>query len=1465
MVLAGLFLLCLLALHFVLNYQLDRVIGRSLRALVDFRSNSVYRLTYTKIHINLLRNRLEIRNLRIAGDTARFKQRKGHNLIKNSLFDIRIPQVEIRGLNLWKIVFDEKLEVKNIYLRNPQVKLLDYPNEKKREERLKINNLYHFFSDYLHLFSIENLEISNASFAAAHPQNINKQVYKIDSISLIAKQIKIDSINQPKYSNKPFEVANIELEIKRNSIQLPDNQLEISIGGFKISTQKAYSKVEHLHIKNQQLEIKIPQLRLNSIDIHNLYFSKNLKINKLWIKNPYLKLKNIPTEKQKSLISDTPQWRIYALISKYLASLNIEHILVEKGNFDLNLKKILPFKNITLLLSHFYLDSATEQHRSKQFFVDNIRGKIENYELLLPDSLHFAKISELNFSTSQSQINAKNLSIDLVKNKESIRLPSQDIFQLQLPHIQLKSENLWKNLLTKSLNFEELKIESPHIQIFRKDTTVQIGTLHLPSRLPMLELKKISVQNAEIHYHQWKKVDYQHSLDKIFYSPSFSAQVYNLKLNEEKYFDHLVVNAQNANMYLPQIQQFIKIDNFSFSSLAQNLQVENLQSYTQQNASTAITTFAGNLTSLRLENFDIHLLYRAGKLKAEKLIIQRPNLALTTYLDSVVLGSNHNNFFKGIDIQEVILNNGKINWQKKYFRGLRPTLVVDNFSAKLKNIFLYADEQTKPKSIKRLEQKRVLNWGMEDAELSLQNYVFTFPDDSHTVKIGKVDFNYARAIAILKNVSLTPKISRRARKNIFQAEIPLIELKVKDLNNFFQDKSWVVENLKVRKPEIDVYLIQPNPKSTADHTTLTNVVDDDDLKLADLFAKMPFNKLSINELEIDSSIIMFTFKQTNFKTHHLALENLSLQLHHFEIDSAKHHFDQLFDLAHINLKVGQYRHILPDNIHQVTARSIGLFSTDSSLTVHELAIRPLRKLGIPYSIEVQQKSNMINIYTPKLYFQGWNLYNFLNSKKLHLNKAVIETPLFNLQIYRPDSTKKLKDVTQKLRADSLYQIIAPFVKDLKINDLQLNNGNLTLLTSRQDKTNTFTLDSISIHAQKFDIHPINYDLLLDNEQDKVLPAPFIFDPTPYHFLNTENIVLTIKNYAFQLPDKVHTLQAKSIKLSTRDSTLTADNVEFRPNLGKIEFSKKQTHKVAWLYPQIEKLTVNQFDFYSLLYHEELEMRSLVMDKVKFEIYRDRGLPNRTDYFPKMPQELLRELPFLVRVDSIKLRNANIIYEEQLPNRERAGRLTFENSDALLMGVTNDPTLLKNPDFQTIMNFNTSIMGQGKLTMGAKFLLNDPKELHYLYGEIGEMDMLAFNEMLEYVFPVRIKSGFIHAGKFDLRLNYKNARGRMFLKYNDLKVEVINRKFASFMANSFVVTNHNPSGRFAPLRVGEIKSTRNLSRAIFSYWGYSILNGFKTSIGLRGKKQQKKSKLDKNKKVKNKKLKLRKQKQTPPTL
>ncbi len=1443
MVLAGLFLVGLLVVHFLLNYQIDRVIGRTVRTVVDYRSNGVYSLTYRKININLLRNSIEIKNLVIKGDTQKYKQRKSYHLVKNSLFDIRIPQVEIKGLNIWKLLFYEKLEIENFYLHKPQVKLLDYPNKKRREERLKINNLYHFFSDYLRLFRIEHLEVSNGSFFLANPQNIREQVGRIDSISVVATQIKIDSTNQPQYSQKPFEVADIELRIKRNTLQIPENQLEISMGELWVSTKKAIVTLANLQVKHHSGDIKLPLLRLSGIDIHKLYFSKELIINKLWLKNPSIHV-------LKNVANPAKQISPYTLISNYLASLTVEHILVENGNFDLSLKNIPPFKNASFLFTHFYLDSLTEKQRAKHFFCDNFAGKIQNYELLLPDSLHFAKVKELKFSTAQSMIYAKDVVVDIALSKQGLPLPYHDISKWIIPYISLESKDLWKNLADKSPNFEELKMKSPQIYVYKRLANPKIEGLVAANREFPLNIKKISIENAMIHYHQWQKTNNEHRLDKIFHCLAFSAQVYDLRLEEEKYFDHLTIDASSLFFNLAERRQTFQIDNFSFSSLNKKLFINNLQSLPPLFSSQE--SMNGKFSALTLENFDIHQLYQDKILKAGRLTIHQPSLQLITSLDSLV--KEEVGFLKSIEFEEVSLINGKVNWQQNHPKGLRSAFVSDGISAKLKEISIQLDKPNKSKSAGQLEEKKI-NWGLVDAEVILQNYAFTFPDGSHTVKVGKVDLNYGKSTVQLAQVNLSSTIAKRTNKNIYQAEIPLIELKIKDLKNINHRKDWEVAHLKVIKPKIDLYLIgTENPKSVEEKQLLI---------LTDLLAKMPFNKLSVNDLKIDSGLVMLTYKQANRQTHHLALNNLSLHLNHFEIDSAKHDWNQLFDLKHINFNLGQYSHRLPDNIHQIMADNIRLLSSDSSLLVHNFAIKPIRKVGIPYSIEAQDRANVIDIYTPKLYFQGWDMASFLAVRKVILSRLVIETPQFNMQIHRPDSTQKLKNFTQKLYSENLYKLVSPFIKELKIADFLLNDGHLNLMTYRQNNINTFTLDSVSIHARKFDIHPTASYLALDSEDNKTLPAPFVFDPKPYRFLNTENIDIRIKNYTFQLPDKEHILKAKSIFLSTKDSILTADKVLFMPILDKVTFSEKQTYKKAWLYPQIQKLSINQFDFYSLLHHQELKMRSVYLDSVKFEIYRDRSLPSRTDYFPPMPQDLLKELPFFVKIDSIKLKNGNIIYEEKLATKAQAGRLTFENTEAIFLNITNQPDSLKKQSFQSVLAGTTYIMGQGKFDIEARFFLNDPKNLHTLKGELGEMPMTSFNAMLEYVFPVRIKSGIIKGGKFDLKLNDRTSKGKMWLRYNNLKVEVINRKFASFVANSFVVTNHNPSRTFAPIRTGEMKSRRNPSRSIFSYWGYSVLNGFKTSIGLRGKKQQKKSKFDKNKKPKNKKLKLRKKKEAEP--
>ncbi len=1452
MILSGLFLVGLLALHFLLNYHLDRVIGRTARTLVDYRSGGIYRLTYGKIKINLLRNRLQIHHLQIKADTTRYRQRKSHNLVKSGLFEAKIPHIEIEGINFWEVFAYKKLQIKNLYIKTPYLRILDYPNERKREERLKINNLYRFIADYLIFFRVEHLKIDNGSFSAVFPKDLSKQLCKIDSISLVISNFKVDSTHQPQYSPKPFEVADIELAIQRNSLQIPESEYQMNMGRLYLSTKKMLASVSHIQLKNKDWELDIPLFRLSGIDFQSLYYTKKLIINNLWLKKPLFKLHkelHLASRQEKDLSNlSTVLSNSYVLISKFLTSLEINHILLEKVNLTPFSSKIPLPSNSSILLHHFYLDSLTENQRAKHFFIDDISAKAVNYEILLPDNLHFVKVKNISISTKQSLIEASNIAVKPSQETQHVVLPQQDIFHLYIPKLSLQAKNLWENLLTTSLKFEEVSIKTPDIHVFKK--LVSENSQESPFKPLPFSVQKIHIENANIAYHQWEKIEGQPALNKVFYSPNLSVKLHGLKADKEQYFDYLVVNGQNLYFYLSNNQHNLQIGNLDFSSAKQQLRLSNLHFFPKYlaNKSSAVDV---NLSELLLEQFDIDQVYRQRILKAQKLTLQTPSLKIMQELEEIAAPTKQGkSFLKSIELEEVYLENGRVNMHKKHEDIFQHAHSSEKLSAQLKQVVLNFDSYVKPKSVKRLETNiGGWQWSLGNGEVDIEDYTFTFPDNSHTIKVKKISLDYTQSSASLRGISIIPKNLKQGKSSIYQAEIPLIYLKIKDINHLSEDKNWIVEQLKVSKPLIDFYLALPATPSKES-------TESKDLQLADLFSKTPFNKLSVNNFTIDSCLAKLIYKQVNEKVHAIHLNNLNLYLSHFEIDSAKHHWEQLFDLQHITLHIGSYRHVLPDNTHHITTKEIKLFSQDSSLVVNGLSIMPQTSL-IPYSLEKQEKQNQIDIKIPQLYLKGWDLASFLEKRALNLSKANLEMPQFNLQIHRPDTTKKLRDFTQKLRADSLHYFISPFLNTLKINDFKINNAQLTLTTHHLDRVNQFNLDSISIHAQRFDIHPIK-PVSID-ESTQVLPPPFIFDPTPYQFLNSENLTVSFKNYAFQLPDKIHTLKAKSVYLSVKDSLLEADKVDFVPSLDKIAFSRQQIYKKAWLYPQINKLALQKFDFYSLLHHEELKMKKLVLDKVKFEIYRDRSLPDQPDHYPPMPQDLLKELPIYVKIDSVQIRNADFIYEEQLPDKPRPGRLTFEKTDISLSPLTNHQDSVKSYYFQPILSANTQVMGQGKLNLQARFFLSDPKNLHFLKGEIGEMDMTAFNEMLEYVFPVRITSGVIKHGSFDLKLNYKSARGRMLLRYNDLKVEVINRKFASFVANSFVVNNHNPARRFAPLRIGEIKSRRNLSRSIFSYWGYSVLNGFKTSIGLRGKKQQKKSKFEKNNFLKNKKLKLRNKK------
>ena len=128
----------------------------------------------------------------------------------------------------------------------------------------------------------------------------------------------------------------------------------------------------------------------------------------------------------------------------------------------------------------------------------------------------------------------------------------------------------------------------------------------------------------------------------------------------------------------------------------------------------------------------------------------------------------------------------------------------------------------------------------------------------------------------------------------------------------------------------------------------------------------------------------------------------------------------------------------------------------------------------------------------------------------------------------------------------------------------------------------------------------------------------------------------------------------------------------------------------------------------------------------------------------------------------------------------------------------------------------------------------------MQGSVSDFDLVTLNQMLGPVAGVNIRSGYGEKIEFDFLADAKVASGDMRFRYDDLKIDILNKKtheahglgrgIKTFFANTFVVKKKNSGFAFF-VKKGQIFYERDTSRAIFNYWGKALISGAVSSIGI----------------------------------
>lgn len=399
---------------------------------------------------------------------------------------------------------------------------------------------------------------------------------------------------------------------------------------------------------------------------------------------------------------------------------------------------------------------------------------------------------------------------------------------------------------------------------------------------------------------------------------------------------------------------------------------------------------------------------------------------------------------------------------------------------------------------------------------------------------------------------------------------------------------------------------------------------------------------------------------------------------------------------------------------------------------------------------------------------------------------------------------------------SIYSLIRKHIHSLRIVTIEITNADIGIYNDYRD-----TIPSIESKDNALKISNLRI-----NKTVEAAGRLFLAD--------TVNLV--INKFSYTTNDGLYSILVQQLTASYTDSTLLLKSCQLIPNYTKKAFADmagKQTDRI-----KISAAGVNFNKMNVKLFFERnwFIASSLNIDSLHISAYRDKN-DIRKPVIAKSVQQLLKGIPFYAAIDSIKINDAEIIYEETALGSAIPGKISFNGLNASITGFTSDSTLFSKYNALRL-NATCKFMNKGKLKAHYSFPLNTDKTVFDCSGELTDMPLTEFNSMLEPGANVSIKDGTIDAMIFSFHAGEIESKGKMELRYHQLKIELINKKddkagkakkVLSFLVNQFVLKEENPS-KGKPVRITEISYPRDPTRFIFSYTWKSILSGIKPAIG-----------------------------------
>lgn len=1411
---AGLVLLILTILQVAVYFSSDFLLRSYLKEKVSKASENKYEIDFDRFYISLIERGVHFVGLKINPVEEVFEE-----LDSTAYYRADIPRLSLTGLNY--LFRKREIVLGNLTLISPE---LDFrlKIEGKLEEDLDESPLEilqkeikkSFLGSRLNEIRIRNMQIDDADVLLKN--FIAQKSIKAENSNLYIRDIQLIGERSPE---TPFNAAGFAFDLDNFQVLLADSVHTVLADEIQVSSLNQFIKAKGLKINpnferfsETYFEAELDDLLLSDADINKVFYTSEVEVGQLLLQKPKFDLYTRSIEKRNE---DIENFDLYDLIEGILESIFIHELDIEEGRFSQRRAEnrethMIKAERIDFKMEEFYIGPNNSNKQNQFFYADNAYVELFEVELILADSIHQINGAHVLLSSFEDKIQIDGFHLFPAEGYEPEK--NKTLLNIQVPNLTISEANLKKIYNQGIIDIQNVVIEQPEILLRdvqgKQDQSTEFNINDIYREfLEGIYVKRFEIKEGSLIVDNRVRAR-QDSLsfgkvNLILENFALDAQTEesdsksffwadNLELELQEYALKLADNLhvfKAERVFLDTKRSQISIDGFTLEPFDRSQIQATLDRYGKK---TTLDIFVPKFTAIGV---DIRKAYFEGILNIRDIRVPSPTISIIQHrptdrdeeregVDQQEILELLTNYFSEIKVDSLTLQQGTLNYEN-YVRDRIRTFAEENVSIAVKNFYLNKDAS--PDELRSLFS--------EEVDLQLNNYVFNIADGKYNILADRINFNTATEEIMASNVSLNPRRNFTDKTRV-SVKIPEMAFRGVDLEGFLFDNELKLEMAKFTGSDVNILI--------------NNDLDDDDDSPSrrprrDRSLPKTIDVISIDTIQAERAQFKLAFREKGTQRE-LVNTGINLSFYDFMLDSATiSHGDISGFFSGLSMDIDEFWLTLPDSIHQVTFSKVELDTRYEGILLNNFRI-------IPKDLSGKPGMPVLSGHIPTALIKTNALAELQESGELTISELRLFKPDIEIFVDQVSKDEIGIEKDRNLRESSL-------IKKLIVREFEIVEGDVFVFQKDGSK------DPQGVNSLNFVLSDLDLDLA---QLDQIGPQDLL----------KKEFSLSFPDFEFLLPDSLNKVSVGLVELENEKIILK--DILFEPRFGKYAYTRKVGYQVDIATIKVPEITVFKADLEKLMEEKSFVANKVLISGVAANIFKDKRFDKKEDKYRPMPQFLMQNAGFTVRLDTLELLDGEITYTEFPENGMIPGMLYFDNMNISLYPFHIEKEGDEYPLQKADLVGNARLYGEAELSLDARISFRYPYYMD-INAKLGAFDVSIINPILENNAYLRALSGNVEGAEWSFKANDEEAIGMMKILYNDLKLELLDERtlergkgrkaILTFVLNVFAVKSNNPRKLFGNTVSSRIYDERDTRRFVFNYWWTATLSGLKGSLGL----------------------------------